>query len=177
MGEDQLPDVGRLAIGKFDSTVYLHTVSFLRTLKQYYINKASRASAEKEAKVTSMTTALGGTAPFNEWRNRYVSEAVSNAVKNMSSADRIVEYQGRLIQKIFPIYVDEHRSLQFLDFSASLYQPTKHFAGAHFDTLYFNIAVMWSMTVFLFITLYFDILKRFIKLLEGNRKYRRKERH
>ena len=110
-------------------------------------------------------------------RNRYVNEAVSNAVKNISSSDRIVEYEGKLIQKIFPIYMDEHRPSHLFDFSANLYQPTKHFAGYYIDTLYFNITVIWAMTLLLFITLYFDVLQRFIQLLEGNRKYRRKERH
>jgi len=177
VGEGRLPEVGKLAIGKFDSTVYLRTAAFLQTLKQFYVNKVSNASSEKEAKIKRMTAALENTPQFNEWRNRFVNEAVSNAVKNISSSDRIVEYEGRLIQKIFPIYMDEHRPLHLFDFSANLYQPTKHFVGAYFDTLYFNIAVIWSMTVFLFITLYFDVLKKFIQLLEGNRKYRRKDRH
>jgi hypothetical protein len=44
--------------------------------------------------------------------------------------------------------------------------------GYYFDTLYFNIAVIWSMTVFLFVTLYLDGLKRLIKRLEGSRRYR-----
>lgn len=175
VGEDRLPEVERLAIGKFDSTVYSKTASFLRILKQVYTNNMSRAATEKEKKINLMTATPQSAVLFNEMRNKYVNEAVSNAVKNMTSADRIVEYEGRLIQKIFPIYIDEHRPLHYFDFSANLFQPTKHFAGIYFDTLYFNIAVIWSMTLFLFITLYFDVLKKFIQILEGNRKYRRKD--
>ncbi|MGC1241951.1 MAG: ATP-binding cassette domain-containing protein [Chryseosolibacter sp.] len=177
VGEDRLPGVGNLAAGKFDSSVYVSTADFLRTLRQFYTNKASKASAEKEAIIGRMTTTAEASAGFNFRRDQFVNEAVSNAVKNVSSKDRIVEYEGRLIQKIFPIYIDEHRPIHFFDFSANLYQPTKHFAGMYFDTLYFNIGVIWSMTVFLFITLYYDVLKKFIQLLEGNRKYRRKDRH
>jgi hypothetical protein len=177
IGEDKLPDVAHLAIGKFDSTVYLRTADFLRTLKQFYVNKASKASGEKERKVSLMTGTPEANIYFITFRNQYVNEAVSNTVQNISSSDRIVEYEGRLIQKIFPIYIDEHRPLHFFDFSANLYQPTKHFAGIYFDTLYFNIAVIWAMTIFLFITLYFDVLKKIIQILEGNRKYRRRDRH
>ncbi|HET9487272.1 MAG TPA: ATP-binding cassette domain-containing protein [Chryseosolibacter sp.] len=177
VGQERLPQVSNLVIGKFDSTVYTATASFLRSLKKFYSNKVSRASREKESKIRSMTPSSQAIIEFNSARNRYVNEAVSNAVKNISSPDRIVEFDGRLIQKIYPIYIDEHRPLHFFDFSASLYQPTKHFAGMYFDTLYFNIAVIWSMTVFLFITVYFDLLKRVVQILEGNRKYRRKDRH
>ena len=106
----------------------------------------------------------------------YTNEAVIDAVQNTSSADRIVEYDGTLVQKIYPIYFDDHKPRHLFDFSANLYQPTKHFGGIYWDTLYFNVAVIWSMTVFLFITLYFDILKRFIKRLEGSRKYRKKDK-
>jgi hypothetical protein len=106
----------------------------------------------------------------------YVNQAVTDAVKNITTTERIVEYKGNLIQKIYPVYMDEHRPSQLFDFSANLYQPTKHFMGVKFDTFYFNISVIWSMTLVLFITLYFDSLKNIIKIMEGNRKYRRRDR-
>lgn len=176
VGEDKLPEVERLAVGRFDSTVYERTSNFLATLRQFYINKAARATHEKEETIRRMTATPEGLAHFQAMRDQYVNEAVSNAVKNVSTKDRIVEYEGKLIQKIFPIYMDEHRPLHLVDFSANLYQPTKHFAGYHFDTLYFNICVIWFMTFVLFVTLYFDVLRKFIQFLEGNRKYRRRER-
>jgi len=109
-------------------------------------------------------------------KQEYENKAVNDAVKNISAADRIVEYEGRLVQKIYPIYQDEHKPRHLFDFSANLYQPTKHLLGATFDTLYFNLAVIWSMTVVLFITLYFDGLKHFIRILEGQRRYKRKDK-
>lgn len=177
IGEDRLPVVNDLQVGRFDSTVYLATGTFLKALRQFYANKIAKASEEKEKRIERLTSTPQKEADFHELKNSYVNEAVSNAVKNISTTDRIVEYDGKLIQKIFPIYMDEHRPVHFLDFSANLYQPTKHFAGLYFDTLYFNIAVIWSMTLILFVTLYFDVLKKFVQLLEGNRKYRRKDRH
>lgn len=177
VGQDQLTVVDDLVIGRFDSTVYEKTSNFLKALKQFYTNRIGRASAEKEQRIRAMTSTPEETARFNAFKDHYVNEAVSNAVKNISTADRIIEYEGKLIQKIFPVYMDEHRPRHLFDFSANLYQPTKHFGGMYFDTLYFNIAVIWSMTFVLFVTLYFDLLSKFIRLLEGNRKYRRKDRH
>jgi len=40
----------------------------------------------------------------------------------------------------------------------------------------FNTSVIWLMTLILFVTLYFDALRKFIQLLEGSRKYRKKDR-
>lgn len=176
VGRDKLPVVDQLAFGSFDSAVYEHTSAFLATLKQFYANRAARAAREKEEYIRSLTGTPEEEAEFHRMRQTYVNEAVSNAVRNVTSRDRIVEYEGSLIQKIYPIYMDEHRPRHLFDFSANLYQPTKHFAGHYIDTLYFNIAVIWSMTAVLFITLYFDLLRRLIQFLEGNRKYRRRER-
>lgn len=177
VGDERLPVVDQLVIGKFDSAVYLQTSNFLKALKQFYSNKIATASAEKERMIDDMTSTPEEAARFNTLKVRYVNDAVSNMVKNISTSDRIIEYNGKLIQKVFPIYMDEHRPRHLFDFSANLYQPTKHFGGMYFDTLFFNIAVIWLMTFFLFITLYFDLLSKFIRLLEGNRKYKRKDRH
>jgi hypothetical protein len=174
VGRDRLPEVSRLVLGKFDSTVYAKTSRFLDALKVYYANKTARASDEKERRILKRTGTPDAAQQFNDRRTEYVNEAVSNAVKNISAVNRIVEYDGKLIQNFYPIYMDEHRPSNVLDFSANLYQPTKHFAGAYIDTLYFNIGVIWTMTVFLFVTLYFDLLRKFIKVLEGQRRYRRR---
>ncbi|HYG01990.1 MAG TPA: ATP-binding cassette domain-containing protein [Chryseosolibacter sp.] len=177
VGADKLPEVDKLRVGKFDSTVYVKTATFLRALKQFYTQRLDRATAEKEQLIDSLTATDTQARLFDDARNQYVNQAVTDAVKNMTATDRIIEYDGKLIQKIFPIYMDEHRPSHPFDFSANLYQPTKHFLGAHIDTLYFNIAVIWSMTLVLFITLYFDALQKLISLLEGTRKYRRRDRH
>jgi ABC-type multidrug transport system ATPase subunit len=176
VGTDRFPEVDKLAVGKFDSTVYEKTNTFLNALNQYYNLRLNRASATKEQLIDSLTKTEEGRTSFEAQRNRYVNQAVTDAVKNLGTTDRIIEWDGKLMQKIYPIYMDDHRPVHYFDFSANLYQPTKHFGGSTFDTFYFNVAVIWLMTVTLFITLYFDVLKRLIKLMEGNRKYRRRDR-
>lgn len=177
VGKDKLPEVEQLRIGKFDSTVFVKTATFLKALKQYYTLKLDKANSQKDTLIETLTSTPEKTAIFNTFHDRYVNEAVSDAVRNMTATDRIVEYDGKLIQKIYPIYMNEHRPMHFFDFSANLYQPTKHFAGFYIDTLYFNILVIWSMTLLLYVTLYFDVLKRVIRLLEGNRKYRKRDKN
>ncbi len=176
VGEDKFSQVQELAIGKFDSTVYKKTSLFLSTLKRYYALRISKASDEKEKLTGQATSTPEKNLQFKKSKLVYTNQAVIDAVQNITSSDRIVEYNGVLVQKIYPVYFDDHKPAHLFDFSANLYQPTKHFAGIPWDTLYFNVAVIWSMTVFLFVTLYFDILKRLIKRLEGGRKYRKKDK-
>jgi ABC-type multidrug transport system ATPase subunit len=177
IGGSKLPEVDKLQIGEVDSTVFMKTGKFLNTLKNYYSIKLNNAKDEKEKLLESYASNKGQLDNLVSMKQRFVNDAVMSMVENVSTADRIVEYDGDLIQKIYPIYNDEHKPKHVFDFSANLFQPTKYFLGKKFDTLYFNLMVIWSMTIFLFIALYFDFLKRLIKLLEGNRKYRKKDKH
>jgi hypothetical protein len=176
VGKDKLPENDRMRIGGFDSTLYERTTQFFAVLKRFYTIKMNRAIAEKEKLVASLRDTPEKAARYSKMHDQFVNAAVSEAVKNMVTADRIIEFEGRLVQKIYPIYQDEHRSGSFIDFSANLFQPTKYFAGRTFNTLLFNLVVIWSMTFFLFVTLYFDVVKNVIRILEGNRKFRRRDR-
>lgn len=176
VGHDNFENVDLLAPGKFDSAVYYKTSSFLSALKRYYTLKMNDAIRDKEELIDSLTGTPEKTAVHNDMYRRYVNSAVSEAVKNINTPYRIIEYNGQLFQRIYPIYQDSHRPAHFFDFSANLFQPTKYFAGFTFDTLYFNLSVIWAMTIALFITLYFDLLKNIILTLEGSRKFRKKDR-
>ena len=174
VGAENFPYLERLAVGKFDSTVYQNTAKFLGKLKNHYGRMVTKASAEKERRVAELTDTPAKAKLYESARMHYVNDAVTDGVLNSSALQRIVEYDSRLIQKIYPIYQDEHKPRHFFDFSANLYQPTKHFAGSSWNTLYFNVVVIWSMTAGLFVTLYFDVLKHLVTWLESTRKSKKK---
>ena len=61
-----------------------------------------------------------------------------------------------------PIYLDP---VNHKYFGAHFYSPSKYFLDYKFDTFSANLIVIWLMTIFLTITLYFDVLR---KILEFN---------
>jgi hypothetical protein len=177
VGNDKFREAELLRVGGFDSSVYLKTAHFLSTLKQYYAKKMSTADSRKQKLISELTDSEEKAVSFSRLHDRFTNIAVSDAVKNVSTTDRIVELDGRLVQKIYPIFQDRHHPRHVFDFSANLFQPTKQVWGHTFDTFYFNLAVIWSMTVILFVTLYTDLLSRLVIFLETRRKYRRRDPH
>src|SRR5690606_8800944 len=113
----------KLEPGKFDSLAFEDTNLFLTSLKTYYTRKMQRAVEEKESMIAGMTDTEPKLEQYETLWSSYVNKAVSDAVRNISTPERIVEYQGTLIQKIYPIYILEHKPRHPLDYSASLYQP------------------------------------------------------
>jgi hypothetical protein len=176
VGQENFPRVEDLVIGKFDSAVYESASKFLATLKQYYSNKSDKVTAEIEHLISQKTQGKDDLALFEKHRDRFINKAVTDAVENKHTTDRIVEYDGQLIQRIFPIYMDDHKPRHFFDFRANFYQPTKYFMGETFDTFYFNLCVIWAITTLLFITLYFDVLPKIVQASFDRRKYTRKEK-
>src|SRR5262245_27446269 len=113
-----------------------------------------------------MVQALGGQEGFDKFKSSYDNDAIAVLVKNQEEALRIIESKGRLIQKIYPIYKEPDPN-HVIDFDAQFYLPAKHFMRTSIDTVYFNLAVIWAMSILMYFTLYYDLLRKLINLFEG----------
>ncbi len=99
---------------------------------------------------------------FEDLRNNYYNESVANIVKNVTEQNRIVERDGRLIRKLSPVYITPKEQSNIFDYRAQFYVAEKHFAGQKFSTLEFNVGFIWFMSIILYITLYFDLLRKLV---------------
>jgi ABC-type multidrug transport system ATPase subunit/uncharacterized tellurite resistance protein B-like protein len=147
--------------GKFDSLAFNECSKFLDALKVFYVNRYNIADRAKEKKVESMTSSSQGEADFEALRHAYQNEAITELVKNMAETNRIIEQDGRLIQKFYPVYKNPDPD-HLVDFDAQFYMPAKHFLSRNIDTLVFNVGVIWSMTIVLAIMLYYEVLRKIV---------------
>ncbi len=175
VGKKNLPEVNMLTIGKFDSAVYKKTYQFLVTLKKYYGNRITDAMAEKENLMMTLTDSPDKRRDLDEMNKKYQNSQVISMVENSNTAVRIAEWRGELVQKIYPIYFNDHRPAHLLDFRENFYVPVKYFSGKKYDTLNFNIAIIWLMTFLLFIALYFELLKKLVHSFEMRRRYKQRK--
>lgn len=158
--------IGKLNRASFNQQVHDEIIQFLDRLKRFYVNRFNAAELKKDALVNEMTSSSEGEKQFNYFREVNHNEAVAELVKNIAEPNRIIESDGKLIQKIYPIYKDPDPD-HAIDFDAQFYMPSKHFLNKNIDTLYFNTGVIWSMSLFLVILLYFDVLRRIIDGIGG----------
>jgi hypothetical protein len=163
IGQANQPWIDQLNPTQFDSLVYRQAIDFMAVLKRFYINRYNKAEAARENKIRKMTDTPDKEKAFNRFKEEYRNESIADFVKNLTEPHKIIERDGKLIQKIYPVYKDPDPD-HMVDFDAQFYMPFKHFLNRNIDTLLFNTGVIWSMTLFLIITLYFDILR---KLVDG----------
>ena len=155
------PVVSKLELSKFNEDVAAQTSDYLNNVQQYYIKAYNVSSNEKDNLIASINKKVGPE-KFLLMKNDYENESLNDLVKNANSLeDKILENNGELIQRTDLIYLDPDFGT-FL--RAHFYAPRKAIFGKYFDTYFVNMIVIWSMTLVLFIALYFDLLK---KLIDG----------
>lgn len=161
VGKDKFDAYHKLTPDKFDKWTAGKTEEFLNTLSRFYNNFFNEANAKKEKAIYMLTSSPERKARFEFLRDNYYNKTVANLVKNTNDPNRIIEYDGKLIQKIYPVYMEPQPD-HALDFRTQFYSGEKYFAGYIFNTLPFNLAVIWLMSIILYFTLYYDVLRKIV---------------
>ncbi|MBK7182272.1 MAG: ATP-binding cassette domain-containing protein [Bacteroidetes bacterium] len=153
----------KLDIAQFGPTVANQTRDCLDNLRTVYLNNFKRATDLKDKEISKQNKDSVARAQYLKDKDAYENESLHDLVTNRTTTNRILDLNGEFIQKIDPIYLDPMNN----NGKAHFYAPRKKLFGKFYDTYWFNISVVWGMSLLLAITLYFDVLKRFITLLEN----------
>jgi len=157
------PGLDQLTLESFSQSVSNGIGSFIANLKNYYLNKFKNATKGKDEKVSELTKDSISRIAFLQLKDDYENESLNDLVTNRTTPYRILDLDGKYIQKIDPIYLDPVDS----DLGrAHFFAPRKKVFGKYYNTYWVNICVIWIMSLILAITLYFDLLKKFINFLE-----------
>ena len=155
----------------YSPAVALGIKAYLTNIKNYYINVQNTAYKKLDEIKLSMQKTPAEKEKFLQLAANFDNENLNNLVKNSGELNRCIEKDGKLIQQIDPVYQDPIDSKIG---RAHFFAPRKNFFGTYFSTYWFNICVIWMMSILLIITLYFDIFKKVMDSL-GNIKLPRRK--
>jgi ABC transport system ATP-binding/permease protein len=134
---------------------------YLQEYQKLYQKIYNEKVALRERKIAFFENQKEFNYSLNEYKNRYHNESLADLVTNVSEKNRILEYDGKLIQQINPIFMDP-RTSGLLDYRAQFFAPYKNFLGTRIDTFWFDLLVIWLMSAILYVTLYFELLKKLL---------------
>lgn len=155
----QFERLAELKVDKFSDLTGYDLLDYLESLKKYYADIYQMQSLKKDRIVNHITNT--DSRLYEAKRRAYHNESIADLVMKVFEKNKILQYKDELVQQTNPIYRDP-TPRSFLDFRSHFLAPQKYFAGRYFDTFYFNIAVIWLMSIVLYITLYFESLKKFL---------------
>jgi len=148
-------------------------LALVESIRQQYLDAHNLAVQKKEKLIYFYENNDHYDYDLNEYKNKYHNESLSDLVRNVSTRDRILEYKGSLIQQIDPIFQVPDRPGSPINYRTHFFAPEKHLFGMYFDTYYFNLLVIWLMTIFLYVALYFEWLKKMVNAFNFDEKKRK----
>jgi hypothetical protein len=163
--EVEFQNMNLLDLSKFNLEATITIRDYLTALLDHYQKNYDEADKRKHNKLNYLS--INKPLVYRKFNDYYYNEHLADMVQKVFEKDKnkLLEYDHRLIQQIDPIYLDPYPNGYF-DFRAHFYAPVKHFKGSFYDTYWFNMIIIWCFTLFLYLTLYFDALKKLLNLPE-----------
>jgi ABC-type multidrug transport system ATPase subunit len=162
-------ETDNLVPGKFNVSTAEKAKVYLASLDSYYGDKFQRISKQKENYFNFFLDRDPDS--YNQLRDQYHNEGVSDIVRKVYEKNKILEFDHQLIQHYDPIYQDPYVGGLF-SLRTHFYSPRKPFLGKTYDTFWYNMTIIWIMTLFLYMALYFEWLK---KLISGSQRFKKKK--
>jgi len=145
---------------------------YLEKLNDYYNKVENKARTNRDSITKILTNSPEDKLAYLKLQDDYENESLNQLLKNSNNlGERCLEKDGRLIQQIDPVFQDPTESKIG---RAHFLAPRKNLFGNLYPTYWFNICVIWLMSISLMVTLYFDVFKKILDLF-GNIKFSKKK--
>jgi len=145
---------------RFNEDILRETKKYIDRTRQYYINLYNRANTLKDKTVMEWETKSHK--KITELKNQYFNDKLDEFVTNKNEVKKVIVYKNRIYQKTDPVFMEPDSWL----IKAHFYAPVKNIFGRPVNTLVVNVIVLWLITIFFYIALYFRLLKRFLDYME-----------
>ncbi len=160
----QLPPSHEIINGLKAQNVSAETIvqlrDYLELIRKYYVKLYNAANDKKDTYISAAQITDESKEQFLQLKRDYYNESLSDLVQNNDEVDRIIEYNNHLIQKIDPVFL--YPEGKFI--SAHFYAPTKPIFGLFYSTFWINIVVIWIMSGFLYVVLYFRWIRKLLEI-------------
>jgi len=140
-------------------------LNFLNAAEKYF-DKAYRTNIERKEDVYNrLIQQLGSSDAFVEFKQNYHNKKLISVMRKDNEINEFVDAGNELIRIKSNIY--RYPDSQYG--RSHFYAPAKKIGNIKIDTLVFNLIVIWLMTGFLFVALYYDWLRKIINYFENLR--------
>lgn len=134
---------------------------YLRKQKKVYSSIASNIIRKRDKIFEEMIDKLGSKNALIQLENKYHNESLAEIVLNKSEISKIIVVNNKFVQKAEPIYKIPSSKVG----RAHLYAPVKRIGNYRIETKWFNIMIMWIMSIVLYFTLWHDSLRKLLEFL------------
>lgn len=154
--------VKKLSFENFDNNVYGNAKAFLVQLDRLISEKYQKSIDQKENAFENLIDELGSSEKFVAFKKSYYNKHLSQIVLNEREIREYVIDKNEIIRLKSPIYRDPLSNFG----RAHYFSPYKLVGDFKIDTFWFNILFVWLYTIFFYVALYNEWLRKLIRYLE-----------
>jgi hypothetical protein len=169
---DELSEIANSVPGKwkeslnrqeFDQECYNEATAYLNSLRKYFMGNYKAAEQKRESVNKSI-----GVEELIALREDNENKRLKFLVLDTDNPDKIIRTPLKYIQKSDPGYMIATSRYG----RAHFYAPYKKIGSIQINTYWFNMIVIWLVSVLLYAALYFNLMKRLMNRIENLRLYR-----
>ncbi|GHT68139.1 hypothetical protein FACS189452_07220 [Bacteroidia bacterium] len=151
-----LPSTEALNFNDLNNDYTAQLQQILDSLKLRVQAEHRRVAVQKDEHSKALITKLGGAQALLQLQKDYHNNALADMLQNKNDVDKIIEINHHLFQAKDPVFLAPASQWG----RAHFYAAHKKLLGKKIDTLYFNTAVLWLMSIIFYLALYFDWLRK-----------------
>ena len=149
------PGADRFRMDSFTRVEGEKAVSWLRDYQSKLSVHRERLTGQKDLLSDSLRNSFGGTEEFIRFRRDHYNDRLADLALNRNDLHKIVKLDGKLVRKMEPVYMYPSPGNGRAHFYASL----KKIGDQYIPATTFNILAIWLMTIILFFTLRYSLLR------------------
>ena len=150
----------KIKTGNLNTNAINDIRTYINAIKKHYSERYDKAQKELDAWLVSYQTTDAKKKEFQTLLNDNQNTKTEELVKNMGTdLDPLIKEKGQLVATANPIFRDGSNE-SFI--RSHFFAPLKHAFGNMVDTYWLNLVVIWAMSLFMWLTLYFDALKKLL---------------
>jgi hypothetical protein len=151
---------------KFNPDVAKAAGIFLDSLKKHYMHLTKKEISLRETISSALVKAIGSDGRIKLMDN-YENKRLKDMVLDRDNPDpkKTVETGYKIIRKYEPGYMKATSKYG----RAQFYAPVKMIGNKEIDTFWFNLLVLWVVTLVFYIILYFNLLQKAVSYFENLR--------
>jgi ABC transport system ATP-binding/permease protein len=143
-------------MGKMDSSSLILLKEHIEDVRQFYFSRLDHIQALKDAKMATLSSTLPVGLPLDRFKQQFYNNSLADLALDKNEPHKIIRHGNKIIRLFEPVFMEP----SYKTGRAHFYAPCKKLGNWCIDTLWFNVFVIWLMTLFLYFTLLGDVLRK-----------------
>lgn len=130
--------------------------NFIDFAKLFYSEYLDKILYKKDLITLEIVHKFDKPEQYINFKNAYFNESIANLVLKNDDSEKLFIHNNKIIRRYEPVFITPENAFGRTDF----YSAQKKIGNYFISTIYFNVIMIWIISLILYLSLVFDIINR-----------------